>query len=185
MRYWGPAMETNRQNRLSEEWFDKALRQYGAVEPRPGLETRVLANLRAESLHVPRRGVWWLGLATVAAVLLIAADLFTMRDRQYVTLPVARVVPVAPQVQRVTQIVSLQRPSRPHGTMPSRQPPRLDQFPSPQPLSEQEEALEQYVEQFPREAVLVANAQTELLRNEEAEQQIHNEITPDLQDQNP
>ena len=39
--------------------------------------------------------------------------------------------------------------------------PRLDQFPSPRPLSEQEQMLARYVREFPQEAVLVARAQTE------------------------
>jgi hypothetical protein len=39
--------------------------------------------------------------------------------------------------------------------------PRLDQFPSPQPLSEEEIALAQYVRNFPKEAQLVAQEQEE------------------------
>jgi hypothetical protein len=39
--------------------------------------------------------------------------------------------------------------------------PKLDQFPSPQPLSEQELALARYVHDFPREATLIALAQAE------------------------
>ena len=39
--------------------------------------------------------------------------------------------------------------------------PKLDQFPSPQPLSAEEIALVQYVENFPKEARLVAQAQQE------------------------
>ncbi len=39
--------------------------------------------------------------------------------------------------------------------------PKLDQFPSPQPLSEQELALANYATTFPEEAVLIATAQEE------------------------
>ena len=38
---------------------------------------------------------------------------------------------------------------------------RLDRFPSPQPLSEQELALARYVSEFPQEATLVARTQAE------------------------
>lgn len=46
--------------------------------------------------------------------------------------------------------------------------PKLDQFPSPQPLTEQELALARYVREFPQEADLIATAQVE---NEKAIQQ--------------
>ena len=36
--------------------------------------------------------------------------------------------------------------------------PKLDQFPSPQPLSEQEKILTNYVAQYPEHAVLIARA---------------------------
>jgi hypothetical protein len=39
--------------------------------------------------------------------------------------------------------------------------PKLDQFPSPQPLSTEEIALAEYVKKFPNEAQLVAQAQEE------------------------
>jgi hypothetical protein len=39
--------------------------------------------------------------------------------------------------------------------------PKLDQFPSPQPLSAEEIALARYVKNFPKEAQLVADAQEE------------------------
>jgi hypothetical protein len=46
--------------------------------------------------------------------------------------------------------------------------PKLDVFPSPQPLSEEELALAQYVRNFPSDARLIAQAQqtsdTEILR---------------------
>ena len=44
--------------------------------------------------------------------------------------------------------------------------PRLEQFPSPQPLSEQERILADYVTQFRREAVLGAEAQRRLERQD-------------------
>lgn len=39
--------------------------------------------------------------------------------------------------------------------------PKLDQFPTPRPLSEQEKLLVRYVHEFPEEALLIAKAQAE------------------------
>jgi hypothetical protein len=47
--------------------------------------------------------------------------------------------------------------------------PRLEQFPSPRPLSEQEEMLARYVQEETQEAKLVAKAQTEMLKKESLE----------------
>jgi hypothetical protein len=51
----------------------------------------------------------------------------------------------------------------------------LEQFPSPQPLSAQEEILTRYIQQFPREAGLVAQAQTQLSKQEMIEQETSEE----------
>ena len=47
--------------------------------------------------------------------------------------------------------------------------PRLDQFPSPQPMSEQEKLLTSYIARFRDQAVLVARARTEELRRDQQE----------------
>jgi hypothetical protein len=67
--------------------------------------------------------------------------------------------------------------SRPHfpETQVVASAPRLEQFPSPEPLSEQEEFLARYVEQFPHEAVLVARAQTQLMKQEMIELELPRE----------
>ena len=48
--------------------------------------------------------------------------------------------------------------------------PKLDQFPSPQPLSEQEKILESYVANYPEHAALIARARAEELRRDAAEE---------------
>jgi hypothetical protein len=45
----------------------------------------------------------------------------------------------------------------------------LDQFPSPQPLSEQEKILANYVAKYPEHAALIAEARMEALRRDEEE----------------
>jgi hypothetical protein len=48
--------------------------------------------------------------------------------------------------------------------------PKLDQFPSPRPLSEQEKLLQSYVAEYPERAVLIARARTEALRQDQLEE---------------
>jgi hypothetical protein len=48
--------------------------------------------------------------------------------------------------------------------------PKLEQFPAPQPLSEQEKLLQAYVAKYPEQAGLVARARTEELRQEQLEE---------------
>ena len=47
--------------------------------------------------------------------------------------------------------------------------PKLDQFPSPQPLSEQEQMLASYVAQFRPQAVLIARVMSEELQRDRME----------------
>jgi hypothetical protein len=44
--------------------------------------------------------------------------------------------------------------------------PKLDVFPSPLPLSEQEKMLASYVAEYPKEAALIARLRTEALQRE-------------------
>ncbi len=64
--------------------------------------------------------------------------------------------------------------------------PRLDQFPSRQPMSEQEAALIRYVREFPAEAVMIAQAQDEyekeLEKRKEAERAESEPSNSDLQE---
>jgi hypothetical protein len=48
--------------------------------------------------------------------------------------------------------------------------PRLEQFPSPQPLSEQEKILENYLANYPEHALLIAEARARALRQDAAEE---------------
>jgi len=83
------------------------------------------------------------------------------------------------------------RTKRPHGAqvLAAAATVRQEQFPSPEPLSPQEQMLARYVEQFPREAVLLARAQTELFQREASEREASpaDRMTPDkdTEQQNP
>jgi hypothetical protein len=50
--------------------------------------------------------------------------------------------------------------------------PRLEQFPSPRPLSEQEKMLLEYVQQNPEEAAMIAQAQTAFAQQEERQRSV-------------
>ena len=56
--------------------LDAALAKYAAVEPRAGLEDRVLANLRIEQARMPVRAWWrWSVAGALAAVVFVALAL--------------------------------------------------------------------------------------------------------------
>jgi len=48
--------------------------------------------------------------------------------------------------------------------------PKLEQFPSPQPLSEQERILANYVGKYPEHATLIARARSEALQRDQLEE---------------
>ena len=170
-------METNNKAPL-DRWLDGALQQYGNAEPRAGLEHRILANLESadKRARVDRR--WWWALAAAAVMVCIAVAVWMGRDVNHLAKEaVARVMPAtssvvitkppAPtpalgKVATTTTHPARRRESRPR--IPSAKEPRLEQFPSARPLSEQEQMLSRYVREFPEQAVLVAQAQAKTHR---------------------
>lgn len=175
-------MEPKTKGRFDDEWLDAALKQYGQTEPRPGLENRVLASLRAERERRSARS-WqgWPALAAVTAILVVALGVFLARWNRHATqAPVAKKVVTPVEVEGASPSQAKQEAATAgiRGRMP--QPRRhvevefvsekKEQFPSPEPLSEQEQMLARYIEQFPRQATLMAQMQTELDRQEMLEQ---------------
>ena len=157
--------------------LDVALARYAAVEPRTGLEERILANMRAARAQVADRTWWHWGLAAAVTAVVVVAMAWRLGKPSHsvvVSHPSA-----ATQVLKEpgTQVVANGQRNGPHplGRSPAQKttairahPPvamaaeaRLDRFPSPQPLSEQELALARYVSEFPEEATLIARTQAE------------------------
>lgn len=182
------ATDNERQDEVARR-LDSALAKYATVEPRSGLEERVLANLRAEQARVRDRVWWrWSVMAAVAAVIVVTIALALKSGRPSQP-TVSRHAPAnlqAPnegprivseengnggrphsQVKGATQRITVRR-SQPKTVIASN--PRLDQFPSPQPLSEQEKILANYVERYPDHAALIAQARTEALRKDRIEE---------------
>jgi len=149
-----------------DRMLDEGLAKYAAAEPRGGLEERILASLRAEQMK-PASGRWWQwGLAAGMVLILVIAlgwkwsrpDSPTMVTRA----PEAVEHPPEAVAKRGEASPTFQRPRRVvHGSREENLAalPKLDQFPSPQPLTAEEIALTQYVKNFPTEAQFVAQAQ--------------------------
>jgi hypothetical protein len=172
-------------NDALEQELEAALAKYAAVEPRTGLEERVLANLRTTPIQTPS---WWRwSMAAAAAIVVVAAALLWRSDKPspaITTTPssIARHGPRGPAPGVGTHNVSDngQMRARRHGQRSAKHQvhlqiataaqPKLDQFPSPHPLSEQEKILERYVAKYPERAVLLARLRTEQLRQDQLEE---------------
>jgi hypothetical protein len=162
----------NRNEDDLDQWLDRALQQYGDVEPRAGLEIRILANLASEE-RKQVQGRAWIAAASVcgAVAVIVAAVLIVglhLHQSGVATVPV-NAVPLAAarnsgdQHSSVAKVIKPQRRNRgSRAAVSSMLPtPKLPQFPSRRPLSEQERLLQEYVTQFPDQARLVARQQAE------------------------
>jgi hypothetical protein len=160
-----------------DRMLDAALAKYAAVEPRLGLEERILAHLCAKPPRPLRHG--WLHWGLTGAVVVIAVVAVLAWRPSRVPHPLIANHPSATTTQPPTR----EAKPAPHATneigavkhapirklVARRVPastaveayPKLDQFPSPQPLTAEEIALAEYAKNFPKEARLVAQAQEE------------------------
>jgi hypothetical protein len=169
-------MRTEDNDQADETWLDAAMKQYGEAEPRPGLENRVLATLHAEQARLSSRPWRWRPAAAAVTIVVLTVAGFLLRRRPAgVTISNQAAVaigtrepepPVASAVRPHTEPKHSAR-SRlgSHIAHPS-SVPRLEQFPAPAPLSEQEEMLARYVREHRQEATMVAKARAELLKTE-------------------
>jgi hypothetical protein len=169
-------MRTEDNNRVAERLIDAALKQYGAAEPRPGLENRVLANLHAERERLTLRPWWWRPVAAAVTIAVFIGGALLLKRKPDVTavtisnqppITVGNTQPERPIESTVAPHTAIKARGRsePHIAHPHSEP-RLEQFPAPTPLSEQEEMLAQYVREHRSEATMVARARAELLKQE-------------------
>ena len=170
---------------LDDQWLESALIQFGRAEPRVGLENRLRANLRAERARAYLRKRCWRALGTVAslAAILVAVRV-EERDRERKPESTAATSTTnraearelvqprpIPQIVHPAREVVLRRPAhRPTRDLAVASTPKLAQFPSPQPLSEQERILASYVAKYPEHAALVAQARAEALQQDREEE---------------
>jgi hypothetical protein len=152
-----------------DEMLDSMLANYSAAEPRPGLETRILANLRETPEKQTIQGWWnfkWLWAGVVAAAIIVAAVLISGRRRiEPPTHVVVRTTQPAPQPGIQSHVPTAPKETvriyrrKPRATkQPQNAALALSQrpavFPTPTPLSEQEKLLLSYVAGTPREEVI-------------------------------
>ena len=161
-------MSEDERNHEVDTLLDAGLARYSSAEPRPGLENRILAGLRAQPQ--PSRWLDWrrAGALATAAVALVIVILFFRQPPPPMPPQTAtsRPAPVAPAPPTPTPPVAqpprTAKASAPRSLSPVQQArvesPRLETFPAPAPLSEQERLLLLFARQTPQEAVLMAQA---------------------------
>jgi hypothetical protein len=174
-------MEPKERERMAEQWLDAAFKRYGEAEPRPGLEGRVLVNLRAADGQLGKR-VWWPAVAVVAAIA-IGASMFLVKEQGGSQPRAASATQVADSPQS-SRGLNRRRAMAPNPEAARRRTvatrerqfhlakaaePELEQFPSPQPLSAQEQMLARYVKELPGQARELAQAQTQLRQQDQVE----------------
>ena len=152
--------------------IDAALAKYATIAPRPGLEERILANLRARPTVA---STWWGWPAAAALAAILLTVLWISRSEK----PVVKLVTQSPSPNTPAIRHPAIQPAKPvsrkriHSNAAARatvaSAPKLDQFPSPQPLSPQETILARYVSNFPEHAALIARARSEELQRDAAE----------------
>lgn len=170
---------------LSDD-LDAALAKYAAVEPRPGLENRILASLRVERARVPDRARWRWSVAaalTAVAVVAVAVSWKSIKPGQVVEEHHPSTTLQSPPQSGIqiaaSREVALQKPHhpvrRPTGDRANvlavaAASPKLDQFPSPRPLNEQEKILADYVTEHHQQAALLARVRMAELKQDLAEE---------------
>jgi hypothetical protein len=171
--------------------LDAALARYASVEPRPGLEQRVMANLSAPAPHTQRLLWWRWGVAAVLAIVLVVAGLAWKSSRtshpaianhapgigvskdasQENSAKSSEGMPAVSHAE-ARRVIRRRRKSPESANTLIASAPKREQFPSPQPLSDEELALAHYASYFPSEARVIARAQEEYARESQQQMRI-------------
>jgi len=187
-------MELRDNDRL-DHWLDGALRQYGSAEPRAGLERRILTNLATDRRRVALRWRWGLALVSTAATggIVVLWMVSFLHHPRGANKSIAAQIPIENSIASHTgpqslSTVGVEAPvkavhphTREHKRIEQAREPRLEKFPAPRPLSEQEELLMQFVRHSPQEAVLVAQMQAK--RQKELDRLIADQVSESERDQ--
>lgn len=141
--------------------IDDAVKSYAGAEPSPELAAGILRRAQQEAL--PQRKGWKLALAVVLPLAAAAALAFAVVGR--VGLPqtpaVVAVVPAVPEVQEASALHAVKaEPVRARAHRRRFEAAR----PLPAPYTKQELALLNFVEQHPKEAAEIAEAQKQPLK---------------------
>ncbi len=162
-------MADMKKDKQMHEMLGSLLAQYSLVEPRPGLEQRILANLSDTTRNEAVLPWWnfkwlWAGAAVAAAI--VVAVLIAGRGHPAAPIPtvVQTQQPAPPQtgMQRSLPATAGTIPAN-HRKMPVQRRPRNAElassqwpaiFPTPTPLSEQERLMFAYLANTPQEVVV-------------------------------
>lgn len=181
----GPGREPARENDPLDRALYAALAEYSAVEPRAGLQERILANLQAQRGNAGA-AAWrhWASAIAMAVLILIVAVFLSQRTRKPELVKVPSHI-TQQDIEPAQAANSVDQPRLPREDVHSvntglthltRRPPvgakaapHLQQFPSLEPLSDQEKMLADYVAQFQQQAVLIARFNEEDLQRDRME----------------
>jgi hypothetical protein len=178
-----------------EDLLDSLLSQYSSAEPRPGLETRILANLRQAQEPKPR--LWmkpWLlgaGAALVSLALWLLLLLQVRPSRQHAPIEahkpeqrpkendVSGTLLVKPRrvitrIERSGAIPKMDEEET-QGLPPSRRPAI---FPTPMPLSEQEGFMFLYLANTPKEELIAQGRRDEEKKEEKKDDGFWDDVSP-------
>jgi len=152
-----------------DEMLDSLLSTYSSAEPRPGLETRILANVRdaADEAGPTWWNFKWLWAGAAVAAIIVAALLIgghgrvAVREKSVVVQtpqPAPRQPVVQPSLPHPAANMLVHRPKPQLPSQPQNASLALSDrpqiFPTPTPLSEQERLLLRYFAGTPREEVI-------------------------------
>ena len=168
-------MEPNERERFTDELLDAALRQYGAVEPRAGLEQRMLAGVRAKESETTVSWWRWQWVAVAAAAVVLALGIYlavrreaparepVIADKPAIAQPSgpapftpAPEKPAPSETARTPKPLTRRAVVASSGAAPAH--PKLDVFPAPAAISEEERVALYYARRAPQEAWLAAAA---------------------------
>jgi hypothetical protein len=166
-------MELHGKDHHLDQWLEKALREYGNAEPRAGLENRILANLEsAQNTSLSRISLWRaFAVPALAACVILAiwiGSSINRAPRKTATIsksPMQSLTSASRETPEVPRESVHAEPRRPKGhpwppQFEVTKEPRLQQFPSPERLTVQEQLLARYARNFPQDARIVADEQT-------------------------
>jgi hypothetical protein len=177
-KHSNPSEIEDLRDREMNRLLDDALARFTAIEPRTGLEDRILAHLRGEQTHIPSRARWQWGLAVgLLTVVIMVLTLVWISWSGHTTVtsnyPPVRVQSPEKTSSQVVNRTPVSKDTKRHERVHRAKAhdksdrdfvaatPKLGTFPSPHALSEQEKLLAAYVAQFHDEAVIIAKVRTE------------------------
>jgi len=176
-------IDRNGNDLFTTELLDAALTDYRSAEPRPGLEQRILASVRARCQRALWVGwAWRLGAAAAVLAIAVAVYRIDSHHRPALTPRIAEIrEPAAPEVisppvtatplgpsrtsrRSTRRSMGPWNPSAGREGRVARSEPRKDVFPTPRPVTEQEQLLLRFIQEAPTPALLAVIEEGQGLR---------------------